>query len=67
MIIPKLKIIEVPSGTNTSDWRVPDEWNVENAFIVVGKGILIFKLDNNTSMSVGCVLGASTVFGKNGC
>ena len=63
-IVPELKIIEVPSGTKAFDWTVPDEWNIENAFIADEKGIPIVNSDKNTLMSVGCVLVASAAFGK---
>ena len=55
-IVPELEIHEVPTGTKAFDWTVPDEWNIENAFIADEKGIPIVKSDKNTLMSVGCCL-----------
>jgi len=47
-IIPELKINEVPSGTKVFDWKIPLEWNIEDAFIIDpdGNKIVSFK-DNN--------------------
>ena len=33
-----MKIIEVPSGTKAFDWKVPNEWNVKEAWIKNKKG-----------------------------
>lgn len=32
-IIPDLEIVEVASGTKVFDWQVPDEWNVNEAWV----------------------------------
>lgn len=47
-INPKLKIIEYKSGDKVYDWKVPNEWNVKEAWIKDKKGnkIIDFK-DNN--------------------
>ncbi len=44
----KLKIYEVPSGTRVFDWRVPDEWNVKDAYVIdkYNKKIIDFKKSN---------------------
>ena len=46
--INKLKIKEIESGTKVFDWRVPSEWNVEDAYVLDEKNIKIidFKLNN---------------------
>jgi len=46
--IPKLKIIEIPSGTKVFDWTIPKEWRVRDAYIVTpsGKKICEFKKNN---------------------
>lgn len=45
---PKLKTIEIPTGTECFDWKIPREWNIEDAYLIDpdGKKILRFK-DNN--------------------
>ena len=45
--LPKLKITEIPSGKKFSDWTVPLEWNVNDAYIESnGKKIIDFKKNN---------------------
>ncbi len=47
-IINDLKIIEVPTGTKCFDWKVPKEWNVNDAYVIdpFGKKIIDFKESN---------------------
>ncbi|MGL6048500.1 MAG: DUF2172 domain-containing protein, partial [Aeromonas salmonicida] len=46
--LPDLQIREVTSGTECFDWTVPDEWNVQQAYIVGpdGRKVVDFK-DHN--------------------
>src|SRR3989344_3444537 len=43
-----LKVHEVGSGTKALDWRVPDEWNIKDAYIKdpSGKKVIDFKQNN---------------------
>ena len=31
---PKLKTIEIPTGTECFDWKIPREWNIEDAYLI---------------------------------
>lgn len=46
-IIP-LKIHEVPTGTQVFDWKVPKEWNINDAYVKNSQGIKVidFKRSN---------------------
>ncbi|MPY90337.1 MAG: DUF4910 domain-containing protein [Luteitalea sp.] len=46
-IIP-LTIHEVPSGTPAYDWVVPDEWTIEDAYVLDGRGrrVIDFRASN---------------------
>jgi aminopeptidase-like protein len=47
-ICPELNIVEVPSGTQVFDWKIPKEWNINDAYIKdpAGSKILDFKNSN---------------------
>jgi len=47
-ILPDLKINEIKSGTKIFDWEIPDEWNIDEAYIEDenGKKIVDFKENN---------------------
>lgn len=46
-VIP-FELMEVPTGTQVLDWKIPNEWNINDAFIVTpsGKKIAEFKKNN---------------------
>jgi len=43
-----LQIIEVPTGTQILDWKIPKEWNIKDAYLLdpEGKKIVDFKKSN---------------------
>lgn len=44
----ELRRTEIPSGTRIFDWRVPDEWNLRDAYIARGDGTRVVDLrDSN--------------------
>ena len=45
---PILKIKKIKSGTKVYDWKIPSEWNVEDAYVLDknGKKISNFKINN---------------------
>lgn len=47
-ILPGFQIIEIPSGTEVFDWKVPDEWNIKDAWVKDSSGnkIVDFKKSN---------------------
>lgn len=47
-LIPNLTVHEVPSGTPAFDWIVPDEWNIEDAYVLNSRNerIIDFKKNN---------------------
>lgn len=43
----KLKIIEVKSGTKVFDWKIPNEWNIKDAYIKDEKNIKVVDYKKN--------------------
>lgn len=46
-IFPELNVHEVPSGTQAFDWVVPDEWNIQDAYVSDAKGKRLIDFNNN--------------------
>ena len=46
-LIPDLEIHSIPSGTKVMDWTVPDEWNIEEAYIEDPDGSRIIDFKNH--------------------
>ena len=51
--LPELNIFEVPTGTKVFDWEVPQEWSVNDAYIVGPDGEKIIDFQNNNLHLVG--------------
>ena len=45
--ISEINISEIPSGTECFDWKVPDEWNVKEAWIKDSKGNRVVDFREN--------------------
>ena len=46
--IPAIRVLEVPTGTKCFDWVVPNEWNIDDAFLLDpdGNKVVDFKKNN---------------------
>ena len=47
-LVPQLQVHQINSGTEVFDWKVPQEWNIRDAYILdeSGKKIVDFKENN---------------------
>lgn len=47
-LLPKLTVHEVPSGTHAFDWTVPEEWNIQAAWVEneLGQRVIDFQENN---------------------
>ena len=46
-----LKIINVPSGTKVFDWKIPNEWNIKDAYVKNSKGERIIDFHKSNLLS----------------
>ena len=46
-ILPELNIKSTPSGAKVFDWKIPNEWNVNDAYIITPKGKKIANFKEN--------------------
>jgi aminopeptidase-like protein len=46
--VTNFQLFEIPSGTACYDWTIPDEWNVQDAFVADSSGhrVIDFKINN---------------------
>lgn len=51
--IPQMTIYEVPSGTKSFDWTIPNEWEIEDAYIEDSNGDVIIDFKQNNLHVVG--------------
>ena len=62
-IIPELILHEVPSGTSVFDWTVPQEWRVNDAYIITPKGHKICEFKKNNLHLVGYSIPKKIIMG----
>ena len=66
--IPNLKIKSFKSGSKVFDWKIPPEWNIEDAYIanLNGKKIIDFKKNNlhivNSSIPINKIIKKKDLF-----
>jgi aminopeptidase-like protein len=64
-IIPNLKIIENPSGKKVFDWKIPEEWNVSEAWLKGPNGRKIADFSKNNLSLVGYSVPIKSSFNLN--
>jgi aminopeptidase-like protein len=52
-LLPELKINEVKSGSKAFDWTIPDEWNIDSAYIIGPDGKKFCDYSENNLHLVG--------------
>ena len=52
-ICPSLAIIEIPSGKKVFDWTIPEEWNVQEAWVKGPKNKKVINFSDNNLHLVG--------------
>lgn len=51
--LPNLRLFEVPSGTQAFDWTIPEEWNINDAYIIDPNGNKIVDFTKSNLHVVG--------------
>ncbi len=62
---PNLKIKKVKSGIRVFDWKIPSEWNIQNAYIIDKNNKKIIDFRNNNLHLVGYSIPINKVLYKN--
>lgn len=52
-VVPEMKVMEIPSGTQCFDWTIPDEWNIRDAYIEDESGHRVIDFRKNNLHVVG--------------
>ena len=65
-ILPNLKIKSFKSGNNVFDWKIPKEWEVNDAYIVTPEGKKICEYKKNPLHLVGYSIPIKKSLNKNG-
>lgn len=58
--LPELKFHEIASGTQCFDWKVPNEWNIRDAYIVAPDGTKICEFKKNNLHVMGYSIPVNT-------
>lgn len=62
---PMLNIKKIKSGTKVFDWKIPEEWNIKNAYILDKYNNKIIDLNNNNLHIVGYSIPINKTLKKN--
>lgn len=61
---PKLKIKKIKAGAKVFDWKIPEEWNISDAFIIDKHGDKIIDFKKNNLHVVGYSKPINTTMGR---